>query len=304
MTLRQLAAELGVSAMAVSMALRNHPRVSANLRARAQALARARGYVPNPAWSRRSSQRRGTAPPPMPVALIWQANPIWPFRPADLIGALQEAGCRLGYRVTDYAQNRELPPERLGRMLWQIGAEAVLLGPVFNAALFDALPWDQFSVVAVGSGHYVPPCHWVTDSCGEALAGIAERCLERGYRRVALLQYREPVGPADRFERDGAIHLCRSRFTGAGAEFEVFDALPCQEAAVFAPLRTYRPDAIIGQTPRFYLELHSHGWPVGRRIGFAVWMLDDIGRRWRLAGCSNDERRPVADYAMRLLDSE
>lgn len=302
-TLRQLAVELGVSAMAVSMALRNHPRVSAALRARAQTLARARGYVPNPAWSRRSMQRRGAPRPPMPAAFIWQMNPIWPYSPDDLISSLNNAGRRLGYRVIPYAQNRDLSPARLGRLLWQIGAEAVLLGPVFDANLFAALPWDQFSVVAIGAGHHAPPCHWVIDNCGEALAGIVERCIERGYRRVALTQYREPVGPADWFERESAVQLCRARLTTLGLAFAVFDAQPLQEAALSEPLRSFRPDVVIGQTPRFYFALRALGWPLGRHIGFVAWMLEEESRRQYIAGCSCD-RRPNADYALRLLDSE
>lgn len=301
-TLRELAGRLGVTPMAVSMALRNHPRVSAELRARAQALARELGYVPNPAWSRRSSQARG-GHPPMPLAMVVQLNPIWPFRPDPEAAAIREVAARMGYRLTVYEQGAQLSAERLARVLWQTGVEAVLLGPLFDEGMLRQLPWHQFSVVAFGAGHVPPPCHWVVRDAGQGLVTVAEQCWQRGYRRVALLQYREPRGPADAFDRESAMHICQARFRERGGCFEVFDTMPFREAELQTRLRRFRPDAIIGQTPRFYFELRSHRWPLGEQIGFAAWMLEEEATRWNIAGCSDVVRR-MAEHAMRLLDAE
>lgn len=266
-------------------------------------LAQARGYVPNPAWSRRSAQRRRGATALMPAALIVQLNPIWPYLPASFIEPLSSAGHRLGYRLNVYCQDESLPYSRLARLLWQTGTEAVLLGPIFDDRFLDVLPWNQISVVAVGAGHYVPPCHWVTSDLGRALWELVCRCLERGYRRVALLQYREPRGPADAFERDGAIRLCEKETARVGGEIAVFNARPREEASVLGPLRRFRPDAVIGQTPAFYHALKSRNWSFGAHCGFAAWMLtpDDSSRE--LSGA--DERKTtLSEYAFRLLDSE
>ncbi len=302
-TLRDLAAQIGVSAMAVSMALRNHPRVSLELRERVQALARARGYVPNPAWSRRSARRRRGSAAPMPAALIVQLNPIWPYIPASFVEPLTSAGRRLGYRLNVYCQDESLPPDRLARLLWQTGTEAVLLGPIFDDRFLELLPWNQTSVVAVGAGHYVPPCHWVTHDLGRALWNLVVCCLERGYRRLALLQYKEPRGPADVFERDGAIRLCENEVARGGGKMAVFNARPREETSVVEPLRRFHPDAVVGQTSAFYYALRSCNWPFGSRCGFAAWMLTPDESSRELSG-ADERKNPLADYAFRLLDSE
>ncbi|WP_353648965.1 LacI family DNA-binding transcriptional regulator [Nakamurella sp. A5-74] len=57
MTLRHIAERANLSVSAVSMALQQHPRISADARARVQALARELGYVPNTAGRALRSQR-------------------------------------------------------------------------------------------------------------------------------------------------------------------------------------------------------------------------------------------------------
>src|SRR5262245_17339141 len=57
-TLRTLARLAGVTSMTVSLALRNHPRISAATRQRLQALAAAHGYRPDPVVSKLMSHLR------------------------------------------------------------------------------------------------------------------------------------------------------------------------------------------------------------------------------------------------------
>lgn len=58
-TMRDIAAELGITAAAVSMALRQDPRISAATRERVRAVAERLGYRPDPLVSVLMAQRRG-----------------------------------------------------------------------------------------------------------------------------------------------------------------------------------------------------------------------------------------------------
>ena len=239
----------------------------------------------------------------MPAALLTQLNPIWPYPPMNFIEALTRSAREMGYRLAVYQQDETMPPERLQQILWQTGVEALLIGPVFDVRIFDRLPWPQFSVLAVGSGHFVPPCHWVTLDVGRALWDILNRCLERGYRRMALVDYLEPQGPADAFERMGAIGWARHRARREGWSFEVFETLPKRESAVLEALRTFHPDAIIGQTPSIWFALKDWMSRSRQRIGFVAWRLDPPSLPYRLCGFSED-LTPLAAYAIRVLDAE
>lgn len=61
-SLQHIAVKAGVTKGTVSLALRNHPRISAATPVRVQAVAAELGYRPNPAVAAWMSHRRGVAP--------------------------------------------------------------------------------------------------------------------------------------------------------------------------------------------------------------------------------------------------
>ena len=74
-TLRDIAKELGVSHVTVSLALRNHPRISEATRERVQKKAEQMGYHPDPMLSALSHYRLTSKEKPVQAILAWP-NPL------------------------------------------------------------------------------------------------------------------------------------------------------------------------------------------------------------------------------------
>ena len=104
-TLRDIARELGVSHVTVSLALRDHPRISKAMTTRVKQTAARLGYRPDPMLTALSHYRRGRRANPITASIAW-IN-AWPkpeqlrsFREFDAYwrGA-RTAATKFGYRV-------------------------------------------------------------------------------------------------------------------------------------------------------------------------------------------------------------
>ena len=109
MTVRALARQLGLSATAVSLALKDSTRISEPVRRKVQALAAASGYVPNARLTELMREVRGSTAPGYRATLgafslypsehPWKER-NWGFLEEALIGATERAQTH-GYRL-DY----------------------------------------------------------------------------------------------------------------------------------------------------------------------------------------------------------
>src|SRR5438874_7622879 len=75
-TLKDIARAAGVSHVAVSLALRNHPRIGEATRERIQSMAREMGYQPNPMAAGLAQFKRDSKIKPIHSALAWLN--VWP----------------------------------------------------------------------------------------------------------------------------------------------------------------------------------------------------------------------------------
>lgn len=298
-----LARELGLTVAAVSMALRNHPRIGLETRKRVQALARERGYVPNPAFSRRGALR-AEAPSAgfMPVALVLQRNPSCRADFEDYQRELRRIAAGYGYAIQTHLLSREMGMRRLNEVLFNRGVEALLLGPVFEPGVLDELDWDLFSVVACEAGHYRPPCHLVMPDIGGTILRAERLVRARGYRRIGLVQLAEPREPVDHLDRSGAAAYLREEAERHGRVFEALDWEYGQPAVLEAWLARFRPDVVLGQTVTPYWTARDLGWP-GGCFAFLSLRLEPENLREGFSGFIEDHIQ-TASTALRLLDGE
>lgn len=300
-TLKSLAAELGVTPAAVSMALRNHPRISRGLRQRAKSLARKRGYVPNPAYSRAGGWKKRKTAASMPLAVVTQLHPAAGFGISTYLPTIERVAAAYGYQV----QVHSCKPgqgARIGSILYARGIEAALIGPVFDSGFVRQFPWKQFCVVAIDAGHYRPPCHLVMPDIAGATFEAVRRALASGFRRVALYEFEEPVNPVDWADRFGAAAAAREMCESSGAKF--FHAMgPPYDAAAFSRwVEESQPDIVLGQTPACYWWLRKLG---NRRAQpkCIILQMDPSEKEVGFAGFVHDNES-LATVAVRLLDSE
>ncbi len=151
-TVRSLAAELDISPITVSRALRGHDTVRPELAAQVERLAKKRGYRVDPIMAEVMSglgRNRGTRYRET-VAFIWTHERSESGREEHGAHTAAEA---LGYRfeiVKPWTQG--LDEHDVSRILWSRGIRGVLLAPNYSRPdpRYE-LEWDKFATVLLGS---------------------------------------------------------------------------------------------------------------------------------------------------------
>lgn len=191
-TLGDIAAQAGVSAMTVSRALGNRGRIAEKTRRRVVQIAARLGYRPDPEVTklmqhlRQQRQRRFQS---VLVGLTSHRD----FRSESYFrqlvsGAANQAGLR-GYsfevwRIPDSPAERSALP----RMLVNRGIEGVLLLPQpAPLGLADLLPWERFSIVSTTPTVTAPLVHRVMPHHFANTLLLCRTLAARGFRRIGMV---------------------------------------------------------------------------------------------------------------------
>jgi len=195
-TIRGVAAKVGLSTYTVSLALRGDRRVPAETQARVKAAADALGYRANPLVSanmervRRSRWMKGTG---ATIGLVYESREngaLW-RTDADLIAGGRSKAEELGFGCDEFdlGEARYWTETVLGRALLARGISGVVIAPFRQGGRSRlALDYEKLAVVACGYSVTDPlnltrvsPDHY--NNCGGALAEL----YAAGYRRVGLV---------------------------------------------------------------------------------------------------------------------
>ena len=191
-TMADVAAKLGISSVAVSMALRGHHRISAARCREVKRVAREMGYVPDPFLSALAVHCRQRAPAREHGVLAWinhWQNPIrlrqfkefdWYWRGAS------EAAVKFGYRVAEIRWEADCSPKRLEKILLARGIEGILIPPHHDFVDWENFDWSKFSVVRFGLSVPRPDSNLVTSDGFRATVMAISKIHEYGYRRIGM----------------------------------------------------------------------------------------------------------------------
>jgi DNA-binding LacI/PurR family transcriptional regulator len=281
-TLRMIAMRLGVSHATVSMALRNHPRITTVTRQRVQSTAAQLGYRPDPQVGKLMHQlrvARFSRSSPTLAAITNHAESDEPCEVTSLCRGAQRAAESLGYRLEVFRVNvRNRRCSSLQRLLNRRGVEGVLLLPMVQpVALNGFLDWSSFSVVATSYRVLAPEFHRVTpDPFGNTLL-LCQRLIAQGYRRVGLVTANDAA--AD--QRASAVMMSMNAL-GEGALTRPLITLGNNRAGLRAWFEQQRPDAIITATENEAQAIAEElNLPFPAALGFA---LSDQGGSTRYSG--------------------
>lgn len=189
--MREIAAAANLSVMAVSLALRDSPKISEATRERVRQLAVELGYQPDPEISRLMRHLRSSRMLSGTTGLaIVDFYPTTNFSEHGYNRSIRESALRraqqLGLAVTtlhgaDYKLN-------LGSLLNVIrnrGLEgALLLPPVVPLALDSSIAWNGISVVATTNSILSPRFHCVVPHQFSSMMHLIEAVQSQGYRRI------------------------------------------------------------------------------------------------------------------------
>lgn len=223
-SLRDIAKAIGVSHVTVSLALRNHPRISKPMQERVRKLADELGYRPDPMLAALANYRKGKSERPVATCIAW-IN-AWPDA-ADLRkhgefdlywkGAAAAAE-QSGYRLEEFRFGGQYTPQRLHEILSARGIGAMLIPPQGFAPDWGDFPWHEYSVVRFGRTVPEPRTHLVTsDQVANTLLAYAE-ISKLGYRRIGFVTDEQRA-----FQRG---HLFLAGFLYAQREAQENDPVP------------------------------------------------------------------------------
>lgn len=248
-TLRTLAAELGVSAITVSRALRGHPTVRPALRAKIERLAKRRGYQADPVRAAvLGSLRRRDEPRYLEtVAFVWTHRES--SADAEFEGVREQAAA-LGYKVEVVRPWVSALSERdVSRILWSRGIRGVLLAPNHSSAhpRYD-LEWERFSTVLIGSSLVNTGLARVLRDYYQDTKRAVERVRARGFTRPGLVLENSIHERTDRrYAAAFAQHAVRASAAAAALTHIVDSTAPVsrQRQAFDRWFAKNRPDAVL-----------------------------------------------------------
>ncbi|MFO1449080.1 MAG: LacI family DNA-binding transcriptional regulator [Opitutaceae bacterium] len=289
-SLRAIATRASVSVAAVSMALRNHPRIPAATRSRIQRLAMELGWKPNPLLAEAMSAIRAGQPVADRVTLAWvtahSRRDNWkrvPFFRRSYEGAAARAAAA-GYRLDHFwLGDADGHASRLSDILVARGIVGVLVAPLPKPTSL-ALDWSQFSAVAIAYSLTAPRLHRASDNHVASARLAVTSLAATGRRRIGLALNHT-------FDRrvNGlwtAGYLLQTHDDGRADPVLMHRPVELEEGAFMDWVRRSRTDAIIGTDARVLGWLKRAGVRVPEDIAYAD--LDISAADGTIAGIYQD----------------
>ncbi|MGC3988497.1 MAG: LacI family DNA-binding transcriptional regulator [Chthoniobacteraceae bacterium] len=323
-TLRDIAKRVNVSHVTVSLALRDHPRISKSVRDLIKATAKEMGYRPDPMLAALAHYRQSRVETSVRAAIAWincwqKPKLLRTYKEFDAYwrGASQAAE-KFGYHLEEFVVNDKMPVHRLEKVLVARGVRGVLLPPIQGSLPphWDDINWNHFSVVRFSRGVSSPNAHLVASDQASNMVLAFNKIRTLGYQRIGFVGTQTI---ARMFA--GGFFVAQS----AIPESQRVPALQIQNNNLtelerqLAPwVKKHKPDAIITDYADLRQRLERIGYKVPSDIGLAGTSIldvdaeagidqnpEEIGRVSVLVAISliNDNHRGIPDIFRQVLIS-
>lgn len=182
----------------VSLALRDHPRISAAVRQRIKDIAASLGYAPDPVLSALNAYRKTKVPVAYQSTLAWLDNwegPVLLRGQATFNEYFEGAAERarsLGYELEEFRlREKGMTPERASKILRSRGIKGVLLAPQPSYGMQVPLDYNHFSAITFGYSLQPRVFHLVTNHQFHSMAMALRELTELGYKRIGLFCHQD-----------------------------------------------------------------------------------------------------------------
>jgi DNA-binding LacI/PurR family transcriptional regulator len=259
-TLQDVAEKAGVHRSTVSLALRDNPRISADVRSKIQRIARELGYRSNPlVTALMRSRRTRRAPRHVVLAYVTDYPTRYGWRPPhhdrpDYFPGAAARAIELGYKLEHFWLGEPgMTAARFAHILSSRGINGLLVGRLPPGKSEIHLPWEQFSAVALGLTLSKPDLHRVAEDAFASAAIAMDHCLAKGFRRIGFVMSEPDDSPnmGDRWL--GAYLRLQLRLLPENripyCEYRAAEEFPAHFLRWF---ETHRPDVVLA----------THGDPV------------------------------------------
>lgn len=284
-TLTDVAKLAGLSKTAVSLALRGERRIPEATKQRVREAARQLGYRPNPALSEFAAHRwRDRESVPLTIAYITTNHPLLSTTmDARAIIGVRSRAEQLGYTVEHFRFEDYGDPDYLGRVILNRGIRGIVLGQL-NGDMWQRFPWHEFCAVACNAGFYRPPVDVLMADHALAVRQAWARAEERGYRRIGVALFDEPMA-VDQYDKSSAALYCQHRVP-VRQRIPLLYFKPEDRAAFCSWVDRYNPDVVLGFNDAVYWHLVHSGYDVPNEIAFACLMIEPNRPPAPLSGCA------------------
>ena len=281
-SIRSLAKKAGVSTATVSMALRNHPRISSEVRARIQRLATIEGYTGNPLVANLLTQLRLTKTATYQSTLgllIFGDSPALlkdshTFR--DWVTGCEARAKSLGYGMDHFSLGDPgISPQRFAKILEARNIRGLIVFGLFEGNVipkeFDIL-WKHHAATVIGSHSVRPPLSWVSNDQFSTAAYAVEELFRLGYRRPALCLNADVDARVD-YRFSGGFHVALDKL-GLGNSIPLFAIDGGARKRFESWVKKHRPDVILTIDAGIKPWVEAIGMRVPRDIGLVN--LDNV----------------------------
>lgn len=257
MSLRRIAAALGISPSAVSLALRNNPKIPPATRARVLREAERVGYRPNAKLKELMSQLRlsGDRAPDACFAVVSFYDTPRPWEQSRHLTLVHDSMRRraeaLGYRLEPlWIRAPGMTPQRFNGILDTRGVQGLLCFGSPNVDEEFPRELDHFAVVTIGLS-IATPLHRITSHFYNDMTHALAVTHARGYRRPGLVLGNYEEARSAHAYSSAYLGWCEHAY-GNPAPVPIHRINHLEEKPFLAWVRKHRPDVVL------FAHLYSH----------------------------------------------
>lgn len=192
-SIKSIAEAARVSIATVSLALRNHPRISKATIARVQKIALELGYRPNPLVTALMTHVRSTSRSESGATLAFlnaypEKNPL-KVSPAyaRYFRGVTDRAASLGYGMdTFWTKEPGMTALRLSNILTARGIIGIVVGSLPRGRGHLSLRWEDFCACSLGYSMWRPHLHRAVSHHAYAMALVLKKLQRLGYKRIGF----------------------------------------------------------------------------------------------------------------------
>jgi len=294
-TLQDIADEANLSRTTVSLALRNHPRISASTTARVKEVAQRLGYRPNPRLAElmhylrkpEIAQEGETLAYVVPTKKDVNLESQLKRHLHNFEGARDRAAeLGFGFRVFEL-RRPEVRDAAIDRQLYASGIRGVILSPFPNPRERMLMKWERYSVARIAYTIEEPKANRVSGHHFHNAYLAIEKLRSYGYERIGLVLDPTLNERTSHLWRAAYADYCLNIASGnpTGGLLESID-----DGDLVDWYQSFRPDAIIGnETDRVIEILGGRGYACPRDFGYA--RIGRFEEQDEYAGVVNQRRK-------------
>ena len=272
--MQQVADAAGVSKSAVSLALRNDPRIPEATRERIQRTAEEMGYRRNTVVDSLMTQLRAGRQPAFQANIgLINCSPVKDLTENHTFRRLREGVQRraeqLGYGVEEFwLQQPDMRPERLTQIVETRGIRGLILIASLNLDTFDegySKFWYDFACAVIGVTHLNIMLNCSSNDQYLTSRRATEKVIELGYKRPLLVVPEEDDALLEDKFSAGFYSATRKLPAKDRLNYVPLDVASPKKA--IAAIRKHKPDAVITNKVELYDALKADGADIPRDFG-------------------------------------